>query len=116
MKFKLLEKINEHLTVNQSPDGYRDWFKPIACPDYYREEQQKPIQIVSVFPKELIISSQPTRNAQSRFVTFKTVNQFITFKETMFWNLLVWSYFELHHHRKYTILHHLPVANFRSNG
>lgn len=29
------------LTVNQSPDSYRDWFEPIACPDCYREGEQK---------------------------------------------------------------------------
>ena len=33
MTQKLLLKLK---TVKHSPDSYRDWFEPIACPDDYR--------------------------------------------------------------------------------
>ncbi|WP_339610727.1 hypothetical protein, partial [uncultured Xanthomarina sp.] len=35
------------MTVNQSPESFRDWFEPIACPDSYREgelNKRKPLQ------------------------------------------------------------------------
>ena len=31
-------------TVNQSPDSYRGWFEPIACPEFYREGGAKHIK------------------------------------------------------------------------
>ena len=47
--FVSVMKIEFRLNVNQSPDSYRGWFEPMACPDPYREGGAKSLTEMSGF-------------------------------------------------------------------